>query len=70
LRLKHPARLLAEAQQRTIEMVAYRCGFASHAAFSRAFKARYDMTPREYAADSARFLAQQMERPQGNDSTQ
>ncbi|CAB3767297.1 HTH-type transcriptional activator RhaS [Paraburkholderia humisilvae] len=50
LRLEHAARLLPETLQGEIQLVAYRCGFASPGHFSRAFKERYGMTPREYAA--------------------
>ncbi|CAB3751753.1 AraC family transcriptional regulator [Paraburkholderia humisilvae] len=50
MRLEHATRLLAGAPQGAIQEVAYQCGFASAAHFSRAFKERYGMTPREYAA--------------------
>jgi AraC-like DNA-binding protein len=50
LRLEHATRMLAGAQQGAIQEIAYRCGFASAAHFSRAFKERYGMTPRAYAA--------------------
>src|SRR5262249_920782 len=49
LRLERAARLLAGASQGEIQTIAYRCGFASPAHFARVFKARYDMTPRDYA---------------------
>jgi AraC-like DNA-binding protein len=50
LRLEHAKRLLAGSPQGATQEVAYQCGFASAAHFSRAFKERYGMTPREYAA--------------------
>ncbi|MFC0396887.1 helix-turn-helix domain-containing protein [Paraburkholderia rhizosphaerae] len=50
MRVEHAAQLLARAPQGAIQDVAYQCGFASAAHFSRAFKERYGMTPREYAA--------------------
>ncbi|CAB3756580.1 helix-turn-helix domain-containing protein [Paraburkholderia solisilvae] len=51
LRIEHAARRLrADAPHGAIKAIAYQCGFTNHAHFSRAFKARYDMTPREYAA--------------------
>jgi AraC-like DNA-binding protein len=50
LRLEHATRLLAGAPQGAIQEIAYQCGFASAAHFSRAFKERYGMTPRAYAA--------------------
>jgi AraC-like DNA-binding protein len=50
LRLEHATRMLAGAPQGAIQEIAYRCGFASAAHFSRAFKERYGMTPRAYAA--------------------
>jgi transcriptional regulator GlxA family with amidase domain len=50
LRLEHAARLLADAPHRPIGEVALQCGFANAAHFSRAFKDRYEMTPRQYAA--------------------
>jgi AraC-like DNA-binding protein len=43
--------MLAGAPQGAIQEIAYRCGFASAAHFSRAFKERYGMTPRAYAAN-------------------
>lgn len=49
LRLKHAARLLENAPHGAIQEVAYQCGFTSTAHFSRAFKSRFGMTPREYA---------------------
>ncbi|CAB3756526.1 helix-turn-helix domain-containing protein [Paraburkholderia humisilvae] len=50
LRLEHAAyRLRADSSHGAIKAIAYQCGFTSHAHFSRVFKARYDMTPREYA---------------------
>ena len=51
LRLEHAARLLADAPRSPIAEVAFQCGFANAAHFSRAFKERYAMTPREYAAN-------------------
>ncbi|WP_281425864.1 helix-turn-helix domain-containing protein [Paraburkholderia edwinii] len=51
LRLEHAARLLADAPRSPIGEVAFQCGFANAAHFSRAFKERYAMTPREYAAN-------------------
>ncbi|MFC0397938.1 AraC family transcriptional regulator [Paraburkholderia rhizosphaerae] len=50
LRLEHAARLLGGAPHGAIQEVAYQCGFESTSHFSRAFKERYGMTPREYAA--------------------
>jgi AraC-like DNA-binding protein len=50
LRLEHATRLLAVAPLGSIQEVAYQCGFASAAHFSRAFKERYGMTPRAYVA--------------------
>jgi AraC-like DNA-binding protein len=50
LRLEHATRMLAGAPQGAIQAIAYQCGFASAAHFSRAFKERYGMTPRAYAA--------------------
>jgi AraC-like DNA-binding protein len=50
LRLEHATRMLAGAPQGAIQEIAYQCGFASAAHFSRAFKERYGMTPRAYAA--------------------
>jgi AraC-like DNA-binding protein len=54
LRLEHAARLLSHASTRGMQAkeVAYRCGFASAAHFSRAFKERYDMSPRAFATYS------------------
>jgi AraC-like DNA-binding protein len=50
LRLEHAARLLADAPRGSIGEVAFQCGFANAAHFSRAFKERFGMTPRDYAA--------------------
>jgi AraC-like DNA-binding protein len=50
MRLERAARrLLADASHGAVKKIAYECGFANQAHFSRAFKARYGMTPREYA---------------------
>jgi AraC-like DNA-binding protein len=49
LRLEHAGRLLAETPELAIKEVADRCGFASAAHFSRLFKQKYGVTPREYA---------------------
>ncbi|CAB3774492.1 helix-turn-helix transcriptional regulator [Paraburkholderia humisilvae] len=49
LRLEHAARLLANTPRGAIQEVSYQCGFESAAHFSRVFKERYGMTPREYA---------------------
>jgi AraC-like DNA-binding protein len=58
MRLEQAARrLLADASHGTIKKIAYECGFASHAHFSRMFKARYQMTPREYAINRGRMRA-------------
>lgn len=58
MRLEQAARrLLADASHGTIKRIAYECGFASHAHFSRMFKARYQMTPREYAIHRGRARA-------------
>jgi AraC-like DNA-binding protein len=51
LRIERAAqRLVADASHGTIKRIAFQCGFKNHAHFSRVFKARYGMTPREYAA--------------------
>jgi AraC-like DNA-binding protein len=57
LRLEHATRMLAGAPQGAIQEIAYRCGFASAAHFSRAFKERYGMTPRAYAANRKTIAA-------------
>lgn len=51
LRLEYAARLLASTPEGAVQAkeVAYRCGFASAAHFSRAFKNRYGMSPRAFA---------------------
>ncbi|GAB7521441.1 helix-turn-helix domain-containing protein [Paraburkholderia sp. 2C] len=49
LRLEHAARMLAETPDLAIKEVAGRCGFASAAHFSRLFKQKYSVPPREYA---------------------
>jgi AraC-like DNA-binding protein len=55
MRLEQAARhLLADASHGTIKKIAYECGFATHAHFSRMFKVRYQMTPREYAMKQGR----------------
>ncbi|CAB3774632.1 HTH-type transcriptional activator RhaS [Paraburkholderia humisilvae] len=52
LRLDQAARrLLGDVSHGEIKRIAYQCGFTSHAHFSRAFKARYGMTPSDYAGD-------------------
>ncbi|MFC0691897.1 helix-turn-helix domain-containing protein [Paraburkholderia humisilvae] len=48
VRLEHAARLLVGASRGDIKTLAHQCGFASPAHFARVFKARYDMTPRDY----------------------
>ncbi|WP_409518806.1 helix-turn-helix domain-containing protein [Paraburkholderia sp. LEh10] len=48
-RLELAANLLERCVERSIQVseIAYRCGFSTPAHFSRAFKARYGMTPRD-----------------------
>jgi AraC-like DNA-binding protein len=58
LRLEHATRMLAGASQGAIQEIAYQCGFASAAHFSRAFKERYGMTPRAYAASRKTAVAE------------
>jgi AraC-like DNA-binding protein len=53
LRLERAARLLEQTPKGAIQEIAFQCGFASAAHFSRAFKERYAMTPREYAMSAA-----------------
>jgi AraC-like DNA-binding protein len=53
LRLEQAGRLLAETPELAIKEVAGRCGFASAAHFSRLFKQKYGVTPREYASAHA-----------------
>jgi AraC-like DNA-binding protein len=68
LRIEHAARhLRADASHGAIKAIAYQCGFTNLAHFSRAFKARYDMTPREYAASHkvARTEAAQLTQTRG-----
>ncbi|CAB3749368.1 helix-turn-helix domain-containing protein [Paraburkholderia humisilvae] len=51
LRIERAARRLrADTSHGNIQAIAYQCGFTNYAHFSRVFKARYGMTPREYAA--------------------
>jgi AraC-like DNA-binding protein len=50
LRLEHAARLLVGVPHGEIQSIMYRCGFTNASHFSRAFKERYGMAPREYAA--------------------
>ncbi|QYD72794.1 helix-turn-helix domain-containing protein [Paraburkholderia edwinii] len=53
LRLERAAqRLLVDTSHGAIKRIIFQCGFSNHAHFSRAFKARYGMTPREYAAEN------------------
>ncbi|WP_459714805.1 AraC family transcriptional regulator [Paraburkholderia sp. 2C] len=56
MRLERASRLLSSpAHGRvSIKEVAYRCGFSSEAHFSRAFRSRYSMTPREFLRRSSR----------------
>jgi AraC-like DNA-binding protein len=58
LRLEQAARLLGDAAKDNVRAkeVAYRCGFSDAAHFSRAFKARYGTSPREFAALKAAGL--------------
>jgi AraC-like DNA-binding protein len=52
LRLERAAqRLLVDTSYGAVKRVIFQCGFSNHAHFSRAFKARYGVTPREYAAE-------------------
>jgi AraC-like DNA-binding protein len=64
LRLEHAARLLVNAPGGAIRIreVAYQCGFTDAAHFSRAFKDRYGMTPREYAASNQPASGDALER--------
>jgi len=51
LRLEHAAGMLTQATKKNLQAkeVAYRCGFADAAHFSRAFKAKYGLSPRAFA---------------------
>jgi AraC-like DNA-binding protein len=52
LRLERAAqRLPVDTSHGAIKRIVFECGFSNHAHFSRAFKARYGMTPQEYAAE-------------------
>jgi AraC-like DNA-binding protein len=52
LRLERAAqRLVSDTSHGAIKKILFQCGFSNHAHFSRAFKAHYGMTPREYAAE-------------------
>ncbi|RFU49574.1 helix-turn-helix domain-containing protein [Paraburkholderia sp. DHOC27] len=59
LRLEQAARLLSGTAKHPVRVkeVAYRCGFSDAAHFSRAFKARYGMSPRDFALQNAGALA-------------
>jgi AraC family carnitine catabolism transcriptional activator len=46
LRLDH-AKALLETTQMPITQIAFACGFASHAGFSRTFRQRFGMQPRQ-----------------------
>jgi AraC-like DNA-binding protein len=56
MRLERASRLLAAPAHGRISIkeVAYRCGFSSEAHFSRAFRSRYNMSPREFLRRSNR----------------
>lgn len=60
LRLEHAALMLTHAAENNLQAkeVAYRCGFANATHFSRAFKAKYGMSPRA-------FMDRQTSRPGG-----
>jgi AraC-like DNA-binding protein len=62
LRLSHAARLLAKTPDGGIRDIAFQCGFASAAHFSRAFRERYGMTPREFAQGGAALHREAMEK--------
>jgi AraC-like DNA-binding protein len=66
LRLERAAqRLLVDTSHGAIKRIIFQCGFSNHAHFSRAFKARYGMTPRQYAAEHGeanRATTQQIQR--------
>ncbi len=57
LRVEHAAQLLVQTPKCSIQEIAYQCGFVSTAHFSRAFKERYAMTPREFALDQSAAAA-------------
>jgi AraC-like DNA-binding protein len=50
VRLEHGSRLLTGASRLSVQEVAAHCGFMSLAHFSRSFKKRYGLAPRDYAA--------------------
>jgi AraC family transcriptional regulator, dual regulator of chb operon len=51
LRLRHAARWLVTTED-SVAAVAERCGFDSHSYFSRRFRDRFGMSPRDYRAQS------------------
>jgi AraC-like DNA-binding protein len=52
LRLEHAARLLTDTseQRLQVQQIAYQCGFTSTAHFSRTFRQRYGVSPRDAAS--------------------
>ncbi len=63
IRLQKASNLLLTNKYSTISQIGNLCGYASHSSFIRAFKARFDMTPKEWKAGgykeySHRIIAQ------------
>jgi AraC-like DNA-binding protein len=58
MRLEHAARLLANMSKGRgrVKEIAFQCGFTSAAHFSRAFKTRYGMTPREFTEQAGNAI--------------
>ena len=54
-RLERGAHLLRREPDRTITDIALECGFATHAAFTKAFKSRYEIAPSDYRASKSKI---------------
>jgi AraC family transcriptional regulator len=60
IRLQKASNLLLTNQYSTISQIGHQCGYSSHASFIRAFKERFEMTPKAWKNGGFRHYSKQI----------